>query len=188
MKLSANITLIYQAMERQAAAAEVYVAIPRPKNMRAAAFRSLRKLLKRLEIGLILVTLDSAVSRAEIDIFADAKPRDNKKTETIRHEVLRRTADSTGGTNKGKINTAYRERCIQIACLLEANGAMTGKDLVAQGCEKGANNILRANYYGWFEKREKAVYMLTELGKSYLEENKTEPLVAYYRMKTLAIL
>ena len=48
MKLSANITLVYQAMERQNGATGVFVAIPRPKNSRDSNFRSFQKLIEKL--------------------------------------------------------------------------------------------------------------------------------------------
>jgi len=179
MKLSANITLIYQAMERQAAATSVFVAIPRPKNTRDSNFRSLQKLLTKLEIGLITVALDSPLKNAEILIFPGEKSRANKKSESIKKEVFGRLTDTTGGVTKEKINTAYRERCIKIASLIEARGASSAKDLVSFGCEKDAGNILRANYFGWFEKIGKGTYDITESARKYLKENETSPLITY---------
>jgi hypothetical protein len=188
MKLSANITLIYQAMERQAAATAVFVAIPRPKNSRCSNFRSFKKLLEKLELGLITVAMDSPVRYAEILIFPGEKTRANKKTAAIKKEIFGRTTDTTGGISKEKINTAYRERCIKIASLLEAKGPATAKILVSFGCDKDTGNILRANYFGWFEKTTKATYDLTASARNYLSENEASPLITYYRMKSAEIL
>jgi len=188
MKLSANITLIYQAMERQTAATGVFVAIPRPKNARDSNFRSLQKLLKKLDIGLITVAMDSPLKNAEILIFPGEKIRANKKSASIKKEIFGRTADTTGGITKEKINTAYRERCIKIASLIEAKGESSAKTLVSYGCEKDTNNILRANYFGWFEKISKGTYDITESARKYLKENETSPLITYYRMKSAEIL
>jgi len=188
MKLSANITLIYQAMERQTAASSVFVAIPRPKNARDKNFCRLQKLLKKLEIGLITVALDSPVKHAEILIFPCEKKRANKKSEAIKKEIFGRKTDTTGGITKEKINTAYREKCIKIACLLEAIGESTAKELVSCGCEKNTSAILRANYFGWFEKTSAGTYNITESARNYLRDNESAPLIAYYRMKSVEIL
>ncbi|MCL1843984.1 MAG: DUF2161 family putative PD-(D/E)XK-type phosphodiesterase [Defluviitaleaceae bacterium] len=189
MKLSANITLIYQAMERQGLSDSVFVAIPRPRNTREGNFPALQKLLKKLNLGLITVAMDSPKKHAEIIFFPNESSRrkENKKTAAVKREIFGRTADSVGGTNKAKINTAYRERCVRIACLLEAKGPLSAKTLVGYGCEKDANTILRANYSGWFRKVEKGIYELTQAGRDYLCQNETASLVAYYRMKALEV-
>ena len=77
MKLSANLTLIYQAMERKKITSTVFIAIPRPRNSRSKNFMALKKLLKKLEIGLITVALDSPVLHAEI--IALPSPSTSKK-------------------------------------------------------------------------------------------------------------
>jgi len=190
MKLSANITLIYQAMNRQSATENVFVAVPRPKSSREGNFPSLQKLLKKLGIGLITVALDSPVKHAEILIFPDnsKKKKETKKTAAIKKEIFGRTTDSLGGTTKTAVNTAYRERCVRIACLIEAKGALSAKNLREFGCEKDAYSILRANYFGWFKKIAKGIFDITEVGLNYLKENESASLITYYRMKALDIV
>jgi len=184
MKLYANITLVYQAMERQAATGWVFVAIPRPKSTRDGTFRKFQKLVKKLQLGLITVALDSPHKQAEIVIFPVGKDdKKNKKTAALKREIAGRTVDSTGGTTKTQINTAYRERCVRIACLLEAKGAAGSRELVKLGCEKDAAYLLRTNMLGWFEKVSKGVYGLSDVGIGYLEDNASASLVVYYRMK-----
>jgi len=185
MKLSANLTLIYQAMERQTASDWVFVAIPRPKNARDGNFRKLQKLLKKLQLGLITVALDSPVKHAEIILFPTG--RDNKvtrKAKSLRKEIAGRMVDTVGGITKKSVNTAYRERCVRIACLLEYKGMLRARELVNDyGCEKDASAILRANYMGWFSKVSLGVYALSQVGAEYLKENASSSLVGYYRMK-----
>jgi len=185
MKLSANITLIYQAMARQDATGWVFIAIPRPRNTRDGSFLKLKKLVKKLQLGLITVTLDSPVKFAEIEIYPDGRDnKKNKKTVAIKREIAGRTVDTTGGITKTQINTAYRERCVRIACLLDTHGALSTKELVKLGCEKDTARLLRTNALGWFEKVEKSVYGLSAEGIGYLEDNAGGSLVAYYRMKS----
>jgi hypothetical protein len=184
MKLSANITLIYQAMARQTATDWVFVAIPRPKSSREGNFRKLQKLLKKLKIGLITVALDSPVKHAEIIFFPVGKDdKKNKKTALMKREIAGRSVDSVGGTAKTQINTAYRERCVRIACLLEVKGTAAPKDLVKCGCEKDAARLLRLNTLGWFAAASKGVYKLSDAGQEYLDANQSAGLVIYYRMK-----
>ena len=184
MKLSANITLIYQALERQAATGWVFVAIPRPKSARDGNFRKFQKLLKKLKLGLITVALDSPVKHAEIVIFPVGKDdKKNKKTAAVKKEVTGRAVDTVGGVTKTQINTAFREKCVRIACLLEIMGAASGKELVKLGCEKDATRIMRSNVMGWFEKVAGGVYGLSDVGIGYLEDNASASLVVYYRMK-----
>lgn len=182
MKLSANITLIYQAMERQKATNYVFVAIPRPKKKRGD-FSSLQSLLKKLGIGLITVALDSAARQAEIILFPKDGKKQTKKTDAIKKEIFGRTTDSIGGTTKTAINTAYRERCVRIACLIEAKGEMSAKTLVQLGCEKDAYSIISTNFYGWFKKIAKGTYDITDVCRNYLSDNESVTLITYYRMK-----
>ncbi|MCL1863529.1 MAG: DUF2161 family putative PD-(D/E)XK-type phosphodiesterase [Defluviitaleaceae bacterium] len=188
MKLSANITLIYQAMERQTATPHIFIAIPRPRRANEKTFRALKKLLKKLEIGLITVALDSPVKHAEIISFPESTKRSRKETKRaaiIKKEISGRTVDSPGGTTKTIINTAYRERCIKIACLIEKNGPLSAKSLKEMGCESDTYNILRSNNYNWFEKIAKGIYNITEICKDYLENNKNTALIKHYSKDSL---
>ncbi|MCL2198954.1 MAG: DUF2161 family putative PD-(D/E)XK-type phosphodiesterase [Defluviitaleaceae bacterium] len=187
MKLSANITLIYQAMERQTATPHVFIAIPRPRRTNEKTFRALKKLLKKLEIGLITVALDSPVKHAEIISFPESTKRSRKETQkatSIKREINGRTVDTPGGTTKTAINTAYRERCIKIACLIEKNGPLSAKKLKQMGCESDTYNILRSNNYNWFKKIAVGTYDITEICKNYLEDNKNTALITHYRTQS----
>ncbi|MCL2049650.1 MAG: DUF2161 family putative PD-(D/E)XK-type phosphodiesterase [Defluviitaleaceae bacterium] len=182
MKLSANLTLIYQAMERKKITSTVFIAIPRPRNSRSKNFMALKKLLKKLEIGLITVALDSPVLHAEIIALPSpsTSKKENKKAAAVKKEIHGRSFDTLGGTTKTKINTAYRERCIKIACFLEQHkDGLSAKQLRNMGCEHDAWSILSNNNYGWFVKLEKGVYGLTESGREFLAEG--GEIVGYYR-------
>ena len=82
-----------------------------------------------------------------------------------------------------KVNTAYRERCVKIACLLEAHGAQSAKSLREMGAARDTYNILYGNHFGWFKKIAKGTYDLTEIAQNYLRDNAGMPLITYYRMK-----
>ena len=184
MKLSINLKLIFQAMERQAATDWVFVAVPRPKSAKNSSYKQLQRLLKKLNLGLMTVALDSPAKLVEIVLFpAGSAEKVNKKSTNLRREVAGRVSDTTGGS-KGAVNTAYRERCVRIACLLEAHGPLSAKVLTnTYGCEKDASQILTRNFYNWYKKIAPGQYELNDAGRLYLQENQAENLVVYYRMK-----
>jgi hypothetical protein len=186
MKLTANLKLIFQAMERLAVTDWVFVAVPRPRNFKDKHFTQFSKLLKKIGIGLITVALDSPARFAEIVFFPTGKDtKNNKKTRVVKREIAGRTVDTQGGT-KEKVNTAYRERCVKIATLLEVHAPLNAPALIRQhGCEGDTSNILRQNIYGWYEKAGRGAYGLSDMGIAYLEENSTQNLIVYYRMKAL---
>jgi len=184
MKLSANLTLIYQALERQTATDWVFIAIPRPRTAKGS-FTQLKRLLKKLRLGLITVALDSPTQFAEIILFPEGNAtKTTKKSATLRREIAGRLTDTTGGSTKAKINTAYRERCIRIACLLESHGPQSAANLKnIYGCENDTYSILRSNFYSWYEKVARGQFALSNAGVAYLQENESEKLIVYYRMR-----
>ena len=185
MKLSANLTLLYQAMGRKAITDYVFIAVPRPKNSRNKNFGLLKKIIAKLELGLILVSIESPVPLAEIVIHPNVSKKTNqKKAESVRKEILGRSADTTGGAANTKISTAYREKSIKIACFLEALGELGSRELRGLGCEKDTATVLRNNHYGWFSKTEDGKYTLSTAGEEYLHTNANSPLVVFYKSNT----
>ena len=76
---------------------------------------------------------------------------------------------NTGGM-RGEEVTVYRQDAEKCAVFLNENGASRGR-AVAQGTgvEK-ATTMMRDNHYGWFEKVDKGVYMLSEAGVTALAQ------------------
>ena len=182
MKLSANLTLLYQAIKRKTITDCVFIAIPRPINSRNKNFATLKKIISKLELGLILVSIDSPTPLAEIAIHPNiSKKTNSKKAESVRKEILGRSSDSTGGTANTKINTAFREKCIKIACLIEANGELSSRELRKLGCESDTAVVLRNNHYGWYKKTGNKTYILSDIGKEYLYANSNLALVVFYK-------
>ena len=190
LKKSFNITLLYQAMDRQKLTTQVYVAIPRPKTSRDAGYRGMLQIVKKLELGLMTVAMDSPARHVEILAFPPAAPikgvrRKPERRESVLKEMSGRTLDTNlGGSTRRKLVTAYREKALHIACVLELHGALNKNELIALGCDAKAYNILRANQYGWFEKAAPGRYGLTAEGICALEDGGGfEALIAFYREK-----
>lgn len=183
LKRSLSAPLLAQAVSRQKSGADVYVAVPKPKNYKPRTFADTLYLLKKLELGLIFVNLREGNSFAEVVLdpqpFTGVKINRNKRAKLLKELSSRSVELNQGGVNKQKIITGYTERCVKIACILTKFGEMSPKDISAYGLDrKDVANALRGNYYGWFYKVEKGVYALTLKGKHGL---KSYPeLVAYY--------
>ena len=176
LKRNFNLKLIYQAMERQKITNLVYVAIPRPKNFKAKKFNPMFELLKKLNIGLIVVSFGE--KRTLVQIISDPVQKNQKtgiiysKKNDIIYEFNGRKGDfNIGGKNKTKIITAYREKSIEIACFLEIIKKSSGANLKKLGCDKNSTSIMYKNFYGWFSKLSKGIYTLSEKGVNYLNSN-----------------
>ncbi len=188
LKKAFNLKLVYQALERQSLTEQVFVAIPRPKKgQREKAWRDMLRLLKRLELGLLTVALDSPLQTVDVVL----EPSDSlawknrKKREQVQAELEKREMNvNVGGMTRRKIMTAYREKSIRLACLLEREGQITTADLRTRGMEDSIGILMR-NYDHWFRRVEKGVYALSEEGRRALENEDYERAVAFYRNETL---
>lgn len=168
LKKNLSVALLAQGLKRLKTGADVYVAVPKPKQYSFKKLRDTFSVIKKLELGLIFVSLRGEHSFAEI-VFApqEFKPtrRDNKKRKQIMKEINGRTIDTnTGGVTGTKIVTAYTERCIHIACILDMYGNLPPKKIKELGGGDNTYNILRMNVFGWFENVRKGVYGITEKG------------------------
>ncbi len=182
MKTSFNATLLIQATQRQKAADSVYVAIPRPKGGAfSKGWNEMCHLLKRLELGLIVVNFKGDAAAAEIIFHPDTLKltKNKKKRHTIIREIAGRHNDyNTGGSNKTKLMTAYKENAVQIACCFERFGPLSPKQLRKLGTGPKTYSILSKNFYGWFEKTGPGLYNLHPEGKKCLQE--CQELYEYY--------
>ncbi|NQD68141.1 hypothetical protein HP456_19730 [Bacillus haikouensis] len=187
LKLSLTIDLLIQAAKRQRLTELVYIAIPKPKRTRSRRWNDICHLVKRLEVGLITVAL---TTRPKVEFVTHPKQFDRKKVMSyskrkriaLIKEIEGRSADyNTGGSNKKKIMTAYKESCIQIACCLDVLGSMSPKALKQIGTGDKTSSILQKNYYKWFERVQRGVYQISEKGKKELADY--PELVQYYTEK-----
>ena len=188
LKTAFNLKLIYQAVKRQRVTDSVYVAVPRPKGgKRTTAWNDMCMLLRRLEVGLITVALNKKEDQVEVHFHPHTfdrlkSMRTNKK---VRYSIIKETEGrsghyNTGGTYKTKLITAYREQAIHIVCCMTKYGSMSPAQLRKMGTCAKTPNILRDNYYGWFNKVSRGVY---ELNAAALEFLKDYPELQEYYLK-----
>lgn len=174
LKRNLTVTLLGQGLKRQRTGADVFIAVPKPKQYSLKKFRSVFSVIKKLELGLIFVSLRGEHSFAEI-VF-EPKPftfmrKDTQKRREIMDEINGRTIETnTGGVTGTKIITAYTEKCIHIACMLDMYGEMSAAEVRKKGGADNAYNILKMNVYGWFEKTGRGIFKITEKGRLDLME------------------
>lgn len=187
LKTNFCLKLIYQAIERQSISNFVYVVIPRPKKgAKNKEWRSMLKLMKRLDIGIITVAMDSEIKTIDVvsSPVGQNKLKNSKKREQVNREFNERNMDTnTGGISRTKILTAYKEKCIHTLCIIEKHGYITPANLKKYLNEKYADRILRNNYYGWFDKIEKGVYGISLEGKKVLYGEDYKHIVEFYNEK-----
>lgn len=191
LKKNLSVTLLAQGLKRQKTGAKVYVAVPKPKNYDPRKYRDTLYVVKKLELGLIFVTLHGKHSFAEVVLepqqFFPPVSKNYAKRKEILKEIEGRTIDmNIGGVTGRKIATAYTEKCINIACILDTYGELSPKQIKFYGGDEKCGNILRINAYGWFEKVRKGIYRITLEGRKGLLEY--PELEQYYTEKLLGDL
>jgi hypothetical protein len=171
LKQRFTLELLLQGVERLALTDLVYLAVPEPTaRIRSASPWDKRvvKLCRRVGVGLLTVS-----KRGRVDVIADPEPyqpkKNKKKAARLLSEHTRRSGDpNLGGITRIKIVTAYRQEALRLAEALAAYGPQRPRDLKLSCDAPRAGNILRANYYGWFQRTEKGVYIITETGRADL--------------------
>lgn len=189
LKLTLSVDLLIQATKRQRLTEDVYIAIPRPKyKLNSKRWRDICNLIRRLELGLILVSFTRKKPQIEIIIHPSSFDRrkslrlNKNRRNAILKEINGRSADfNVGGSSRAKIMTAYKENCIQIACYLEKIGSASPKYLTGIGTGEKTLSILNKNYYGWFKRIKRGVYEISDKGKNEIQ-NYPE-LVEYYLLR-----
>lgn len=173
LKLTLNVDLLIQATNRQRLADQVYIAVPKPKYKRnSKKWHDMCHLIKRLELGLIIVTFLKSGTKLEVLFSPGPYNRQSsiqsykrKRKKLIEEINGRKINDNVGGSTQTKIMTAYKENCIHIASCIKRYGPLSPKSLRQMGTGDKTLSILSKNYYGWFKRVERGIYDLTELGK-----------------------
>jgi hypothetical protein len=174
LKLSFNLELILQAVDRAGACDEVWLAAKlsaRGKGRESDA--RYRNLCRRLGFGMLAVT-----GTGDVEVIVKppttAPRRDNKKRSRLVAEHQRRIGDpAMGGSTRAPIMTAYRQQALACASAL-SGGPRRVKDLRVNFPDAG--KILLHNVYGWFDRAERGVYVLTDAGHAALKRWPQQPL------------
>ena len=165
LKTKMSLKLIYQAIDRQKIVNEVYIGIPKESiKQRSSAYKDLAYLLKRLEIGLIVVSNDQAEVLVEANPYDREKSRaryKKRKQQALKEFKLRKYNKNTGGTNQKTI-TRYKEQVIEIASFLLEQGPCSPKDIKQATNILKTASILQKNYDHFFVRVSRGVYHISD--------------------------
>ena len=164
LKLTLNLEVVLQAVDRLALTPNVYIGIPGRSRVLARRRKTVLKLVRMLGLGLLLIDHEVSV---ELDPGPYRPRQSRQRQQRLLGEFLLRVGDpNLGGSDRRQgVMTAYRQRALKIATFLQAHGA-TKASLVAQAVEEPkARDFLYRNVYGWFEQAGRGIYLLSPRGE-----------------------
>ncbi len=168
LKTGFSLSLVHQAVARQAITDAVYIAVPRNTGKRfLAASKQMKTLCRRLGLGLITVRMKDALVEVHCDPAPYAPRKSKPRKARLLREFAKRDGDpNTGGATRVGLVTAYRQDALRCAAHLVAKGPSKGA-LVAKatGVDK-ATRLMADNHYGWFERVETGIYDVTKAGRA----------------------
>ena len=99
--------------------------------MRRSRWNGIRRLMRMLELGLILVSFHRKTPRVEVvlDPSPYRKQKKNKERRALITEMNNRSGHWNEGGTRGKVVTAYREDALAVACCLAKFGPLSPAQL-----------------------------------------------------------
>lgn len=166
LKLSFNLELILQAIDRASASDEVWIAARvSAKGKGRESDRRYRDLCRRLGFGMLGVSDNGTVDVIVSPIALMPRKNAGKRSRLVDEHRRRKGDPAIGGSTRAPIMTAYRQQALVCAAALQ-DGPLRPKDLKAIAPK--AANILRDNVYGWFKRIDRGIYELTVAGTEAL--------------------
>lgn len=169
LKVSLNLDVILQAVDRLALTPKVYIGIPGECAVFKRRRRHTIKLLRMLGLGLVVIHANRETGSAQVVLDPGAyTPRKSKhRQERLLGEFSRRVGDpNLGGTEKRVgIMTAYRQRALEIAWFLQKSGPTKASRVAEALREPKARSFLYGDVYGWFDRTMLGVYDLSPRGR-----------------------
>ena len=169
-KMSINLSVVLQAVDRLALSSRVYIGLSKQYKLASNRNRK-RKILKLLKmLGLGLIIIDPTIKTGSVDVVVEPKEYKPKKSKPKLQRHLNEFHTRVGDPNKGGASTmkgrvtAYRQRSLAIGEYLKDKGATKASIVAEETQDSKARDILYNNHYGWFAKESRGVYNITSLG------------------------
>ncbi|MED5373255.1 MAG: DUF2161 family putative PD-(D/E)XK-type phosphodiesterase [Myxococcota bacterium] len=163
LKTGFSLTLLQQAVARQAITDRVYVAVPRWSGKAGwRAFKGNVGLCKRLGVGVLSVKLDDGTVKVHSEPTGFVPRKSKVKRRRLLSEFKRREGDPNLGGTRGPVTTAYKQEIERLRDYLREHGPTKGSVVAQATGVKYATRMLRDNHAGCFEKVERGVYRLVE--------------------------
>ncbi len=167
LKMSFNLELILQAVDRAAVSDEVWIAARvSAKGKGREADKRYRDLCRRLGIGMLGISDAGDVSVIVGSVSPMPRTNPKRRSRLMREHQKRRGDPALGGSTRTPLMTAYRQQALGCAATL-ASGPLRTRD-IRTGVPEAAK-ILRSNVYGWFERLDRGIYGLTDAGREALQ-------------------
>lgn len=167
LKLTFNLELILQAVDRAAACDEVWIAARvSAKGRGREADKRYRDLCRRLGFGMLGVADNGQVSVIVHSVTPMPRTNPKRRSRLVREHRRRIGDPMPGGSTKVPVMTAYRQQALACALAL-SYGPLRPRDMKTVAPDAG--KIMLGNVYGWFERVEKGVYALTPIGQDALK-------------------
>ncbi|WP_371226689.1 DUF2161 domain-containing phosphodiesterase [Roseovarius sp. 2305UL8-3] len=170
LKTGFSLTLLQQAVARQAITDQVYVAVPR-WNGKAGwrTFKGNIGLCKRLGIGVLSVRLKDGFVQPHCDPV-EFRPRKSKtRLAALMKEFKARDGDPNAGGTRGQVMTAYKQDALRCLGYLAENGPTKASAVAKATGVARARQIMADNHSGWFFRVERGVYSLSDAGSTVLD-------------------
>ena len=167
LKTGFSLTLVHQAVARQAISDAVYIAVARGRGKPfLRALGNMKTLCRRLGLGLVTVRLKDALVEIHCDP-APYRPRQSKPRKArLLREFARRTGDpNTGGATRKGLVTAYRQDALRCVAHLAEAGPTKGAAVARATGVVLATRVMADNHYGWFCRIETGIYDVTDAGR-----------------------
>jgi hypothetical protein len=167
LKLSFNLELILQAVDRATISNEVWIAARISSSGKGReADKRYRNLCRRLGVGMLGISDAGEVSVIVGSVSPMPRTDPKRRSRLMREHQKRRGDPVLGGSTRTPIMTAYRQQALACAATLTA-GPLRVRDIRTTAPDAG--KILLSNVYGWFERLDRGVYALTEAGRIALQ-------------------
>ena len=162
LKLSFNLELVLQAVDRASIADEVWIAARvSAKGRGRESDKRYRDLCRRLGIGMLGVADNGSVSVIVGSVTPMPRTNPKRRSRLMREHQKRKGDPAVGGSTRTPLMTVYRQQALGCAAALKA-GPLKVREI--RDHVPDAAKILQGNVYGWFERVERGVYGLTPVG------------------------
>lgn len=171
LKLGFSLTLLQQAVARQAVSDAVYVAVPRWRGKAGwRTFKGNIGLCRRLGLGVLSVQMADATVQ-EHAVPGPFRPRRSpaKRAKLVK-EFEARAGDPTKGGTRGQVMTSYRQDALACAAHLASAGAARGIEVARATGVNRATRLMADNHHGWFCRVERGIYALSDAGLAMMAE------------------
>jgi len=170
LKTGFSLSLVHQAIARQAITDNVYICVPRGSGRRfGKALKDNTALCRRLGLGLMTVRLRDGFTEVHCDPGPYRPVKSKLRKGRLLREFQRRAGDpNLGGQTRAGLVTAYRQDAIRCAEHLSRLGASKGSLVASATGVARATRIMADDHYGWFERVSTGIYTLTPKGHEAL--------------------